>query len=114
MVWAAVVCAAVIWLHDRGRDCLVLNLIDTGLEAEGLFRISGGASRLQHCKDELDRGVVPDFAHWNDPHVVAGLLKQYVRELPEPLIPFEQYDDFLALNENGARYTALPLGGRRQ
>ena len=40
-------------------------------------------------------GIVPDL-NIEDPHVVAGLLKQYLRELPEPLLTFELYDCFLA------------------
>ncbi|XP_031173739.1 rho GTPase-activating protein 24 isoform X6 [Sander lucioperca] len=31
-----------------------------------------------------------------DVHTVASLLKLYLRELPEPVIPFHKYDDFLA------------------
>lgn len=30
-----------------------------------------------------------------DVHTVASLLKLYLRELPEPVIPFYQYEDFL-------------------
>lgn len=30
-----------------------------------------------------------------DVHTVASLLKLYLRELPEPVIPFHKYDDFL-------------------
>lgn len=30
-----------------------------------------------------------------DVHTVASLLKLYLRELPEPVIPFNKYEDFL-------------------
>ena len=30
-----------------------------------------------------------------DIHCVAGALKQYVRELPEPLMTYELFDDFI-------------------
>lgn len=29
-------------------------------------------------------------------HTVASLLKLYLRELPEPVIPFSKYEDFLS------------------
>ena len=31
----------------------------------------------------------------SDLHVVAGALKQYIRELPEPLLTFALFDEFL-------------------
>lgn len=29
-------------------------------------------------------------------HTVASLLKLYLRELPEPVVPFARYEDFLS------------------
>ena len=40
-------------------------------------------------------GGKPDLSD-QDPHVCASLLKQYLRELPEPLLTFELYECFLA------------------
>lgn len=31
-----------------------------------------------------------------DVHTVASLLKLYLRELPEPVIPYAKYEDFLS------------------
>ena len=31
-----------------------------------------------------------------DVHTVASLLKLYLRELPEPVVPFARYEDFLS------------------
>lgn len=40
-------------------------------------------------------GIIPEFSNL-DPHVIANLLKQYLRDLPEPLLTFELYDCFIA------------------
>jgi len=31
----------------------------------------------------------------SDYHVVAGALKLYIRELPEPLLTYDLYDEFI-------------------
>lgn len=37
------------------------------------------------------------YFHSNtDVHTVASLLKLYLRELPEPVIPYAKYEDFLS------------------
>ena len=41
--------------------------------------------------------VDPDFTEVTDPHLVCSLLKQYLRDLPEPIIPFSLYDQFMEL-----------------
>jgi len=68
---------------------------NAGKDFEGLFRISGQQSVIKKLIEEFDAGLEPDLSPI-DPHAVAGLLKQYLRELPEPLLTFELYDCFLA------------------
>jgi len=65
---------------------------------EGIFRISGSASDITRLRDQLDRGKSPSevFAETRDIHAVTGLLKQFLRELTEPLCTFALYDAFLA------------------
>ena len=66
-----------------------------GLEQQGIFRISGLNSLIAKFKSDYDRGLSVTFDSSTDPHAVAGLLKMYLRELPEPLIPFKCYNDFV-------------------
>lgn len=37
-----------------------------------------------------------DLSTEQDPHTVTGLLKYYFRELPEPLMTFALYEQFIA------------------
>lgn len=37
----------------------------------------------------------PDIASYKDPHVIAGLLKLYFREIPAPIFPKNCYRDLL-------------------
>uniref|UniRef100_A0A672PWD2 Rho-GAP domain-containing protein n=1 Tax=Sinocyclocheilus grahami TaxID=75366 RepID=A0A672PWD2_SINGR len=61
----------------------------------GLFRVAPSASKLKKLKASLDCGVL-DFQEYSaDPHAIAGALKSYLRELPEPLLTFDLYDDWI-------------------
>ncbi|KAJ1984197.1 hypothetical protein H4R34_000803 [Dimargaris verticillata] len=69
-----------------------------GLEEVGIYRVPGSMAGINRLKDELNRG------HWDldlstDPYqdinVVAGIVKQFLRELPEPLLTFQLYDGFV-------------------
>uniref|UniRef100_A0A8C2X8V4 Rho GTPase-activating protein 24 n=1 Tax=Cyclopterus lumpus TaxID=8103 RepID=A0A8C2X8V4_CYCLU len=67
-----------------------------GLREEGLFRMPGQANLVKELQDAFDCGEKPSFDCNTDVHTVASLLKLYLRELPEPVVPFHKYDDFLA------------------
>ncbi|KAJ1978194.1 hypothetical protein H4R35_002000 [Dimargaris xerosporica] len=69
-----------------------------GLEEVGIYRVPGSVAGINRLKEELNRG------HWDvdlssDPYqdinVVAGIVKQFLRELPEPLLTFQLYDGFV-------------------
>ncbi|XP_026200416.1 unconventional myosin-IXb isoform X3 [Anabas testudineus] len=66
-----------------------------GLYVEGIYRKSGSSNRMKELYQRLE----------NDPHLVCledypihtvtGLVKQWLRELPDPLMTFTRYNDFL-------------------
>uniref|UniRef100_A0A3B3T812 Rho GTPase activating protein 22 n=1 Tax=Paramormyrops kingsleyae TaxID=1676925 RepID=A0A3B3T812_9TELE len=68
---------------------------DRGLDEEGLFRMPGQANLVKELQDAFDCGDKPLFDSNTDVHTVASLLKLYLRELPEPVIPYSKYEDFL-------------------
>uniref|UniRef100_A0AAQ4QD23 Rho GTPase activating protein 24 n=1 Tax=Gasterosteus aculeatus aculeatus TaxID=481459 RepID=A0AAQ4QD23_GASAC len=67
-----------------------------GLREEGLFRLPGQANLVKELQDAFDCGEKPSFDCNTDVHTVASLLKLYLRELPEPVVPFHKFEDFLA------------------
>ncbi|XP_015415145.1 PREDICTED: rho GTPase-activating protein 22 [Myotis davidii] len=67
-----------------------------GLSEEGLFRLPGQANLVRDLQDAFDCGEKPLFDSTTDVHTVASLLKLYLRELPEPVVPFARYEDFLS------------------
>ncbi|XP_038821564.1 rho GTPase-activating protein 24-like [Salvelinus namaycush] len=68
---------------------------ERGLLEVGLFRQPGQATLVKELQDAFDAGEKPSFDSSTDVHTVASLLKLYLRELPEPLVPFSRYQDFL-------------------
>ena len=71
-------------------------ILDRGLGEVGIFRLAGGASAIESLKGAFARGHVDvDDDVWSDIHVFASLLKWFLRQLPEPLIPFEVYSDIM-------------------
>ena len=71
-----------------------LCLVVSGLNEVGIFRLPGQASLIQSLKDVYDSGSQQDFSGSEDVHTVASLLKLYLRELPEPVVPFVYYDSY--------------------
>lgn len=65
------------------------------LEAVGIFRLSGSAVQIEKYKEQYDKGERVDLSQEQDPHAVAGLMKLYFRELPEPILSFELYHNFI-------------------
>ncbi|KAG9526515.1 RhoGAP-domain-containing protein, partial [Aureobasidium melanogenum] len=71
-----------------------------GLDVEGIYRLSGTASHVQQIKALFDHdSQVVDFRNpasfYHDVNSVAGLLKQFFRELPDPLLTRRSYNSFI-------------------
>uniref|UniRef100_A0A668AV27 RalA binding protein 1 n=1 Tax=Myripristis murdjan TaxID=586833 RepID=A0A668AV27_9TELE len=66
------------------RECV--DYIESyGMKCEGIYRVSGMKSKVDELKAAYDREECPCLEEY-DPHTVASLLKQYLRELPENLL----------------------------
>eukprot|EP00004_Rigifila_ramosa_P008362 TRINITY_DN1956_c0_g1_i4.p1 TRINITY_DN1956_c0_g1~~TRINITY_DN1956_c0_g1_i4.p1 ORF type:complete len:629 (-),score=158.45 TRINITY_DN1956_c0_g1_i4:85-1938(-) len=67
------------------------------LKSEGIFRLSGSANEIQSLKKSFDKGERVDLSSYKSEHVISGLLKLFLRELAEPVIPYHMYDAFAAV-----------------
>uniref|UniRef100_K7FC58 Rho GTPase activating protein 44 n=1 Tax=Pelodiscus sinensis TaxID=13735 RepID=K7FC58_PELSI len=91
-------------------EACVTMLLECGMQEEGLFRVAPSASKLKKLKAALDCCVVDVQEYSADPHAIAGALKSYLRELPEPLMTFELYDEWIQasnLQDQDKRLQAL-------
>ncbi|KAG8542782.1 hypothetical protein GDO81_026114 [Engystomops pustulosus] len=88
-------------------EACVMMLLETGMREEGLFRIAAGASKLKKLKAALDCSTSHLEEFYSDPHAVAGALKSYLRELPEPLMTFALYDEWIAAGNTQDQNTKL-------
>ncbi|XP_077119160.1 rho GTPase-activating protein 25 isoform X1 [Ranitomeya variabilis] len=71
-------------------------ILQNGLNEEGVFRLPGQDTLVKQLKEAFDAGERPSFSRDTDVHTVSSLFKLYLRELPEPVFPWSQYEDCLA------------------
>jgi len=65
------------------------------LETDGLYRVPGDAAKVQKIRIEVDQNKWGTFESCNDASVIAGALKLYLRELPEPLLPYKLHSELV-------------------
>ncbi|XP_008252531.1 rho GTPase-activating protein 25 isoform X2 [Oryctolagus cuniculus] len=70
-------------------------ILERGVNEEGIFRLPGQDNLVKQLRDAFDAGERPSFDSDTDVHTVASLLKLYLRDLPEPVVPWSQYEGFL-------------------
>ncbi|KAI8977903.1 hypothetical protein BDB01DRAFT_844278 [Pilobolus umbonatus] len=70
-----------------------------GMDYEGIYRKTGGASQVRLIHRSFESGEPIDLTDdnvVNDICAVTSILKQYFRELPNPLLPFNLYTQFIS------------------
>ncbi|KAM6980026.1 rac GTPase-activating protein 1-like [Aplochiton taeniatus] len=71
-----------------------------GLHEVGLYRVSGAERTVKELKEKFLRGkTLPQLAKVDDINAVTGLLKDFLRKLPEPLLTFRLNRAFMEAAE---------------
>ncbi|XP_034023139.1 LOW QUALITY PROTEIN: rho GTPase-activating protein 29, partial [Thalassophryne amazonica] len=67
------------------------------LNMKGIYRVNGAKSRVEKLCQAFENGK--DLVELSDlyPHDISNVLKLYLRQLPEPIILFRYYNDFIGL-----------------
>ncbi|XP_039209333.1 protein FAM13A isoform X3 [Crotalus tigris] len=68
-----------------------------GLEQEGLFRVNGNLKTVEQLRLKYEGGDQVDLAAEADVSAAASLLKLFLRELPDRVIPSALYPKFIQL-----------------
>ncbi|XP_073852279.1 unconventional myosin-IXa isoform X16 [Macaca fascicularis] len=85
--------------EDRTVPLVVEKLINYiemhGLYTEGIYRKSGSTNKIKELRQGLDTDAENVNLDDYNIHVIASVFKQWLRDLPNPLMTFELYEEFL-------------------
>lgn len=77
-------------------EICITALSQDGMLEEGLFRVAASTTKVKRLKAAIDSGcfscIIPEY---KDVHILASLLKLYLRELPEPLLTFHLHKEWI-------------------
>ncbi|XP_061745945.1 rho GTPase-activating protein 6-like isoform X2 [Nerophis ophidion] len=66
-----------------------------GLQTVGIFRVGSSKKRVRQLREEFDRGFDVQLDEEHSVHDVAALLKEFLRDMPDPLLTKELYTAFI-------------------
>jgi GTPase-activating protein SAC7 len=92
-----------VFLKDQGMHFVEFSLSTskltffTATEVEGIFRLSGSARRIKELQEIFDSperyGKGLDWGGYTV-HDAANILRRYLNQLPEPIVPLDFYESF--------------------
>ncbi|KAF4094433.1 hypothetical protein AMELA_G00014910 [Ameiurus melas] len=94
-------------LRDRGADSDGIPLVmrdtitflqEKGLQTEGIFRRSANVNLVKNIQLKYNSGEQVNFFEIDDVHLAAVILKTFLRELPEPLLTYNLYDEVVTFH----------------
>ncbi|XP_057616277.1 rho GTPase-activating protein 6 isoform X2 [Chionomys nivalis] len=76
-------------------DSCCQHLEKYGLQTVGIFRVGSSKKRVRQLREEFDRGIDVCLEEEHSVHDVAALLKEFLRDMPDPLLTRELYTAFI-------------------
>ncbi|XP_038581018.1 rho GTPase-activating protein 29 isoform X2 [Micropterus salmoides] len=83
------------------------------LNIKGIYRVNGAKSRVEKLCQAFENGKHLVELSELYPHDISNVLKLYLRQLPEPLILFRYYNDFIGLAKESQRIIVEELEALR-
>ncbi|KAK7111103.1 rac GTPase-activating protein 1-like isoform X2 [Littorina saxatilis] len=71
-----------------------------GLSEVGLYRVPGSDRESKELKEKFLKGKSPNLSNFTDVHSVCGCLKDFLRNLKEPLVTFALWPQFVRAAEH--------------
>ncbi|CAB1454752.1 unnamed protein product [Pleuronectes platessa] len=79
----------------RAVELCCQHLEKHGLHTVGIFRVGSSKKRVRQLREELDQGWEVSLDEEHSVHDVAALLKEFLRDMPDPLLTRELYTAFI-------------------
>ncbi|XP_056145802.1 rho GTPase-activating protein 6 [Lampris incognitus] len=79
----------------RVVDSCCQHLEKYGLQTVGIFRVGSSKKRVRQLREEFDQGMEVQLDAELSVHDVAALLKEFLRDMPDPLLTRELYTAFV-------------------
>ncbi|XP_036453061.1 rho GTPase-activating protein 36 isoform X3 [Colossoma macropomum] len=74
------------------------HILTYGLQTVGIFRVGSSKKRVRQLREDFNSGTDVLLDEEHSVHDVAALLKEFLRDMPDPLLPRELYCAFLHAN----------------
>ncbi|XP_023695583.1 rho GTPase-activating protein 1 [Paramormyrops kingsleyae] len=84
-------------------------LKECGLQIEGIFRRAANVTLVKSIQNRYNSGEVVDLHELADVHLAAVILKTFLRELPEPILTYQLYNDVVNFSnvENSSQASVI-------
>ncbi|XP_053320629.1 rho GTPase-activating protein 45 isoform X2 [Spea bombifrons] len=91
------------------RKC-VSEIEERALTMKGIYRVNGVKTRVEKLCQAFENGKELVELSQASPHDLSNVLKLYLRQLPEPLMPFRLYNSLMGLAKESLRGTEAGKG----
>ncbi|KAK2532960.1 hypothetical protein Q9966_007837 [Columba livia] len=92
-------------VESQAKDLLAL-LQEHGPSTEGIFRLAAGERASRELREALDSGA-PVQLESQPVHLLAAILKEFLRKIPSKLLQNELYEDWMSALQKTSRQERL-------
>uniref|UniRef100_A0A8C9RKU0 Rho GTPase activating protein 45 n=1 Tax=Scleropages formosus TaxID=113540 RepID=A0A8C9RKU0_SCLFO len=81
----------------------ILEIERRALKMKGIYRVNGVKTRVEKLCQAFENGKELVELSQASPHDISNVLKLYLRQLPEPIVPFRMYNDLMGAAKESLR-----------